>query len=395
MNLLAALAPHHMQLRLFLLQLPHLPQHLHRIRALRQHQPIGQDRRQNRGKILFFKSQTLTRKGSAQARHGTDASRRHLIRSPEAGPAVHTQNIRLFHPGLLPRRGAVLIAYRHLDPEHASRHLQMSQPVSGRISGNLIDPRAEFLWIFPLPRITPNAFQQRLHSFQAQSRSEVTGKNLPGRHRLRHGCIGQPSRLQILLQKRLAAKRQFLKKSFLLVSVKGNTSFVQLTLQLGEQRRAVVVRLIHLIHKHKDRDTILLQKLPERCGMPLHPVGAADHKQRVIQHLKRPFHLRRKVHMPRGIQKRQLQLPPGKPCLLGKNRDPTLSFQGKIIQKGIPVIYPPKLSHCPRSVQQRLGQGSFAGVHMGQHANTYLFFYFFRLLFSHQNVSFENFLDSI
>ena len=60
-------------------------------------------------------------------------------------------------------------------------------------------------------------------------------------------------------------------------------------------------RLVHLVHEQKHRHLILRQKPKQRPRMRLHTVRPADDQNRVIQYLKRPLHLRRKIHMPRRI----------------------------------------------------------------------------------------------
>ena len=68
------------------------------------------------------------------------------------------------------------------------------------------------------------------------------------------------------------------------------------------------------------------------------------HQNRIIQHLERPLHFRGKIHMPRCIQKCHLAVTKLKHCLLGKNRNPPLSFQRVVIKERIPMIYTPRLT---------------------------------------------------
>ena len=77
--------------------------------------------------------------------------------------------------------------------------------------------------------------------------------------------------------------------------------------------------------------------------MSLNSVGAAHHQHCVIHDPERPLHLRRKVHMSRRINERNLRLSQREYRLLGKNRDSPAPLQRKIIKKRIAVIHPSQL----------------------------------------------------
>ena len=110
--------------------------------------------------------------------------------------------------------------------------------------------------------------------------------------------------------------------------------------------------------------------------MGLYTVGAADHKDRRVQNGHDPFRLRGKVHMPRCVHQRQIQLLRRNKGLLGKDRDATLPLQAVGIQKSITVIHPTQLPPGTAAVQQGLGKGGLARVHMGQQADTDALFQF-------------------
>ena len=122
--------------------------------------------------------------------------------------------------------------------------------------------------------------------------------------------------------------------------------------------------------------------------MPLNSVRSADHKNRIIQNLQRPLHLRAEIHMSRRIQKRDIHLLPGQTGLLGKNGDPPLPLQGKIVQTGVPVIHPSQSLDLPAGKQKPLCQSGLSRIHMGKQANTYLLFICFIFLSAHGNASF-------
>ena len=73
--------------------------------------------------------------------------------------------------------------------------------------------------------------------------------------------------------------------------------------------------------------------------------------------------------MSRGIQQRCLHRPQLQNRLLGENRNASLPLQRKGIQKGIPMIYPPKNPQAPCRIEHCLGQGGFSRIDMGQDAN--------------------------
>ena len=66
---------------------------------------------------------------------------------------------------------------------------------------------------------------------------------------------------------------------------------------------------VHFIEKEKGRDVVPAQQLPQGLRMSLDAVGAADDQNGVVQHLKGALHLRREIHMSRGVQKGESQGP--------------------------------------------------------------------------------------
>ena len=122
--------PDHMELRLFLLQLPELPQHLHRVAPLRQHQSIGQHGHQNGDFIAALPAQPLSGEGPVQSGHGADSARLHLIHSLKLPAAVDSNLVHLLLPDLRLRPCAARIAHRHLHPQHASCDFQVGQSVA-------------------------------------------------------------------------------------------------------------------------------------------------------------------------------------------------------------------------------------------------------------------------
>ena len=158
------LLPDHMELGLFLLKLPQLSQHFHRIAALRQHQAICQHRRQD-GKFVFaLPAKPLSRKCLLQSCHGADAARFHLLHRFVLTSAVHPQLVCFLLPDFLLGGRAAGIAHRHLHPEHAACDFQMGQAIAGWVPGDFVHSGAEFPGVFRTYGEPADAFQQFLHA---------------------------------------------------------------------------------------------------------------------------------------------------------------------------------------------------------------------------------------
>ena len=69
--------------------------------------------------------------------------------------------------------------------------------------------------------------------------------------------------------------------------------------------------------------------------MTLNTVRTADDKDGVVQYLKGSFHLRRKVHVSRRVQKRNGKTRQRKSGLLGEDGNASGAFHRIRIQKGI------------------------------------------------------------
>ncbi len=389
------LLPYHMELGLFLLQFAQLPQHPDSITALRQQQPIGQHRHQDRKGISALSSQPLPRKRPAKPRHGTDTARLHFFHRTVLGSRVNPQLVSLFLPDFPLGCGAAGIAHRHLYPQSASRDLQMGKAVAGGIPGYLIDPRPEILRIGRAQGKPADSLQQLLHALQAQGGTEETGKHVPLCHSPGNGCVFQVLRFQIRFHQFLIAhgKRfQEFRPPALRLRPELLAPAVQLRLQFMQQLLLIRIRLVHLVDKKERRNPVLLQQPPQSLYMPLHPVRAADYQQGIVQHLQRTLHLRAEIHMSGCIQQCDIQTLPGNLGLFGKNRDPPLPLQRKVVKKSIPMVHPAQLPYPAACVQKPFRKRGLSRIHMGQQTSTYMFFRFFRFLFAHKNASFRDFI---
>ena len=107
--------------------------------------------------------------------------------------------------------------------------------------------------------------------------------------------------------------------------------------------------------------------------MRLHAVCAADDHDSHIHGRYGPFGLAGKIGMPRGVQQGDIQRIRSDARLLREDGDAPIPFQGKGVQKRVPVIDSAQLAEHPRLIQQRLRQGGFPRVHMGQDADGQFF----------------------
>ena len=96
--------------------------------------------------------------------------------------------------------------------------------------------------------------------------------------------IGQASPVQHRLHQPLIADSQRLVPVGLLCP-EIHKAIPQPTVQLGQKRFPARAGQVHLVHEHKGGDAVPPQQPPERLGMALHAVGAADNQHRIIQHL--------------------------------------------------------------------------------------------------------------
>ena len=71
-----------------------------------------------------------------------------------------------------------------------------------------------------------------------------------------------------------------------------------------------------------------------------------------------------------GVQQGDLHFGQAEHRLLGKDGDAPLPLHGIGIQKGVLMVHPAQLFQAAAPIQQRLGQGGLACVHVGQQTST-------------------------
>ena len=72
--------------------------------------------------------------------------------------------------------------------------------------------------------------------------------------------------------------------------------------------------------------------------------------------------------MPRSVQQLDRRLPGGKGSLLGVDRDAPLPFLDVGIQERVPMVHPAQSADGSALVEQGLGKGGLACVHVGKDA---------------------------
>ena len=186
----------------------------------------------------------------------------------------------------------------------------------------------------------------------------------------------QAARVQHLFHQALVAEGQCL-VPFGLLCAEIHESVAQTVGKLAQQRLFARAGQVHFIDEHEGRDMIPPQQTPERLGMALDAVGAADDQHSVVEHLQSALRLGGKVHMAGGVQQGDIRTSRFQQGLLGKDGDATRLFQRVGVEEGIFVIHPAQLADAARAVEHCLGEGGLAGVYMGKDAHHQLFFAFF------------------
>ena len=92
--------------------------------------------------------------------------------------------------------------------------------------------------------------------------------------------------------------------------------------------------------------------------MALNARRTADDEHSAIEHLQRPFHLGRKIHMSRCVKQRQRAAGQREDSLLGKDRDTSAAFLRVGVEKCIAVT----TAHCRAyQLRQKFRPGKSAG----------------------------------
>ena len=114
--------------------------------------------------------------------------------------------------------------------------------------------------------------------------------------------LTESTRLQILLHQDLTRAGNFF--GIPPVKIRENAA-AKLLGKLPYYILPLRARPVHLIHKHKNRNPVMPEKLPQGHRMCLHAVRSAHHKNRIIQHLQRSLGFTAEIRVSRCVQKRE------------------------------------------------------------------------------------------
>ena len=121
-------------------------------------------------------------------------------------------------------------------------------------------------------------------------------------------------------------------------------------MQIRQQRRAVRARKVHLVDEEERRHAVALQQPPERAGVALHAVRAADDKDRVVEHLQGALRFGGEIDVARRIEQRDVRAAAVEHRLLGKDGDAALALERFGVQKGVAVIDAAKRAQRARGI---------------------------------------------
>ena len=240
------------------------------------------------------------------------------------------------------------------------------------VPGDLKDPGGEGL---PIGRGLGEGLQpleEGLHPLQMEGGAEEHGGDLPQADEAGHVPGGQGPGVQVLLQQPLLPEGHRLGPGLVPLG-EVHAALVQVLLQLGQQGLPAGVGQVHLGDEEEGGDLAAPEQPPEGLRVGLDPVGGGDHQDGVVQHLEGAFHLRGEVHVAGGVQEGHRHSLGAEQGLLGEDGDAPGPLQVVGVQVGVPVVHPAQGGDGPGGVQQGLGEGGFAGVHMGQDADDQLF----------------------
>ena len=156
-NLLERLIPQYPQKRFFFFQLSELREKGRRIAALRKNQAVGQHRFQNRCRKLLLKSQSLPGKARRKTGYRADGSGWRFLHRLKPAAEIDTDLIDFI------RAAGNRSCFYFQD---SACHLQMTQPVSLAVSGNLVDSGSKVLGIAGKLGQAAEAVQQLFYSLQ-------------------------------------------------------------------------------------------------------------------------------------------------------------------------------------------------------------------------------------
>ena len=140
------------------------------------------------------------------------------------------------------------------------------------------------------------------------------------------------------VHKLLRAHGKLLVEIILTCFGKIHTALAQLGFYFINYFRILSKGYIGLVYKYKGWNLVAFKKLPQRNSMTLNSFGSTYYKYGIVQHLKRSFGFRTKIHMPRCIQKRIYSAFRLQYRLLGKYGNSPVTFNTVVVQKAVLVV---------------------------------------------------------
>ena len=301
--------------------------------------------------------------------NGHQVARLGLIHAAAAASVIYAKLVDLLPAGKLV-----------LDAEGARQQLEKAQPSAAGFVTNVVAPGGEWQPVEAV-RISGGKAaeqgQEAVHALPGQRRPGHNREALPLPYqpyqRIHpHGCVialGEQPFQQRFVPLGNSLLQRLIHTAGLLQGTQVDDVRGEAAAHLPDERLLIRTGAVNLVQEDQHGHTVALQQPPDRLGVTLHALGAADHQYRIVHHRQRPLHLRGEVHMPRRIQPvdgitRQLEA-----GLAGEDRDAPLPLHGIRVQEGILMIHPPQGSDSPGAVEHLFGQGGLACIHMGQNAD--------------------------
>ena len=310
-----------------------------RVRTVRQDEPVGQNRLQERRGRLRLHAEPKSHMAVAEACDGDNAARVRFLERAELDAGVKAQLIGLFAVGAALR----FVGKRGLHAQRPARDLEPRQPCALRVARNFEDARAKGVGIVWRKGKIIERGEQRLNALQFERRAEKAGEDRALLDHVGNAAFINRAALEYLLE------RRFVTESERLVALargqrKVDAPRAQGLRELRHQRSLVRAGKVHLVDEEKGRYAVALEQPPERARVALHAVAAADDEYRVVEHRERALHLGGKVDVAGRIEQRDLRFAGGEHGLLCKDRDAALALERVGIEKGVAVVHAPEFS---------------------------------------------------
>ena len=366
MDLAQLAVPEEAELGVLLPQLAELAHGGVGIQAGLQPELIAEDGLQDRGGGGALGPQAVPGEGLAEAGDGADGARRGGVHRLELAAGVEANLVDLLLPGL----AVPLPPEDRPDPELAAGDLQEGLAGALGVPGDLIDPGGEIRGVVGLLRELVQAGEELPDALQLQGGAEVAGEELALADEAAEGGEGNFAGGEILLQGVLVPLGGPLGE----LGVRHIHAAVgELGTELAQQDLPPQGVEVHFIEEEEGGYPVPGEELPEGAAVALDAVRPADDEDGAVQHGKDPLRLGGEVHMAGGVQQLDPRVPGGEGGLLRIDGDAPLPLLDVGIQEGVPVVHPAQLADGAALVEQGLGEGGLASVHVGQDAQDQLF----------------------